>query len=731
MATAAQTIPQRRTISQWFPAFLRDELDFYPGRAGKMARITIACVLTFIAGETFRIPGEVYGVIAVFLVSRDTPEDTIRTTIAGIVASAIGVATVLLGALTFADSQFLYFFFLAIAYIGLFFLIRILLNPVVAPNVIVGFYAASLLWDGRSSPKAQLEGSLWIFLVVSTGLAIACCVELVFVRGSPVEQLLKDLNRRIHAVQEVLLSLAGDGDEVAKRQASEELAMLAVVGTGRLRREMQVITRSHSHAMTYYAELSTGIALTGRLVDATASLNAVAPAPSDGDRQRLRGLAEQLERIRLHLTKGERIEPMPMKYAREASAGVPVLPALEWMVQLFCLSFQPSATTVVSASVMPDDPKGKRIFVNDAFSNPGHVRFAIKGALAATICYIIYSAVDWPGISTAVLTCFLTALSTIGAARQKQLNRITGAVAGGALGIGALVFVLPNIDDSIAWISLVVAVGTVFSAWFATSSPRINYFGMQVALAFYLTLLQGFAEPTSLEPPRDRFVGVLLSIVVMGFVFDRLWPVTAAGEMQREFVATLRNMGRFAELIGEEKGQATGTQIAKLREIINTGFANAHTHADSIKFEFGPEREANLALRDNFLRWATAGRTLYLLELSLGHGLDYQSAAHPVSSSLLAARRGFCVTAGDMLEYLADRVEGRTLTEAPDVQGALGRLETEFANWFAANPEEHQTPATSGILATARQLVTVVEGIGLDIQEHPSDAPLIGPASGQ
>ena len=721
MATAAQTIPQRRTLSQWFPAFLRDELDFYPGRAGKMARITISCVLTFIVAETFRIPGEVYGVIAVFLVSRDTPEDTIRTTIASVLATAIGVTTVLIGALTFADSQFLYFFFLAFAYIGLFFLIRILLNPVVAPNLIVGFYAANLLWDGRSSPKAQVEGSLWIFLVVSTGLAIACCVELVFVPGGPVEQLLKDLNRRIYSVEEVLLSLSGDRDETAKRQAAEELALLAVVGTGRLRREMQVITRSHSHAMTYYAELSTGIALTARLVDATASLDAVALAPSDRDRQRLRALAEALERIRLHLTKGERIEPTPLQYAREASVGVPLLPALEWMVQLFCLSFQPSATPVVSAADILDDPKGKRIIVNDAFSNPNHIRFAIKGALAAAICYIVYSAVDWPGISTAVLTCFLTALSTIGAARQKQLNRITGALVGGALGIGALVFILPNIDDSIGWVSLVVAVGTVFSAWFSTSGPRINYFGLQVALAFYLTLLQGFAEPTSLVPPRDRFVGVLLSIVVMGFVFDRLWPVTAAGEMQREFVATLRNMGRFADLIGQENRETTGTQIAKLRETINAGFANTHTNADSIKFEFGPERQANLALRDNFLRWATAGRTLYLLELSLGRGLDYQSATHQVPAALLAERRAFCLTAGDRLEQLAERVEGRTPTEARDLQGALGRLESEFRNWFAANPEEHQTPATSGILATARQLVTVEQGLGLDIQEHTVD----------
>jgi len=717
MATAAQSIPQRRTWSEWFPAFLRDELDFYPGRAGKIARITIATVLTFIVMETFRIPYEVYAVISVFLVSRDTPADTIRTTLAAIIATVIGVATVLIGALTFADSQFLHFFFLALGYLGLFCLIRILVNPVLAPNLIVGFYAASNVWDGRSSPKTQLEGCLWILLGISTGLMIACCVELVFVRGGPVEQLLRDLDRRIRAVEGVFLSLSEDRDATAKRRASEELALLAVVGTGRLRRGMQVITRNHSHSLTYYTELSTAIALTGRLVDITATLGAVTAAPSEKDRQRLRALAVELGRIRLRLTTRQRIEPLPLPSAREASAGIPVLPVLEQMLQLFCLAFQPAAAPLMAGSTIPDQPKANRIWVNDALANPDHLRFAIKGALAATICYVVYSAVDWPGISTAVLTCFLTALSTIGAARQKQLNRIAGAFFGGALGIASLVFILPNID-SIAWISLVIAAGTIFSAWFATSSPRISYFGLQTALAFFLTVLQDFAEPTSLEPPRDRFVGVLLSIVVMGLVFDRLWPVTAAGEMRREFAATLRNMGRFVRVVGED--HPDGPQIAMLRETINSGFSSTHTNADSVKFEFGAERQADLAERDSILRWATEARTAYLLELSLGRGLEYQTMTHPLTRSLVEARRTFCRSAGQTLENLAAGVESGTVTETPDLRGPLGGLETEFANWFAANPEQHRNPATSGILATARQLVTVVEGLAVDIEEHAS-----------
>jgi hypothetical protein len=189
--------------------------------------------------------------------------------------------------------------------------------------------------------------------------------------------------------------------------------------------------------------------------------------------------------------------------------------------------------------------------------------------------------------------------------------------------------------------------------------------------------------------------------------------------MRREFAATLRNMGRFARVIGED--HRDGPQIATLRETINSGFSSTHTNADSVKFEFGAERQADLAERDSILRWATEARTAYLLELSLGRGLEYQTRSHPLTLSLVEARRTFCRSTGQALENLAAGVEGGTVTEKPDLPGALGGFETEFANWFAANPEQHMTGATSGILATARQFVAVVEGIAVDIEEHASE----------
>src|SRR5262249_52373163 len=145
----------------------------------------------------------------------------------------------------------------------------------------------------------------------------------------------------------------------------------------------------------------------------------------------------------------------------------------------------------------------------------------------------------------AVTTCLLTALSTIGASHQKQILRITGAIAGGLLiGMGSQIFILPNLD-SIAGFTVLFALVTGLSSWFLTSSPRLSYFGLQVALAFYLINLQEFKIQTSLEVARDRVIGIMLGLSMMWLVFDQLWGAPAAVEMKRSFISNLRLLAQF------------------------------------------------------------------------------------------------------------------------------------------------------------------------------------------
>ena len=117
------------------------------------------------------------------------------------------------------------------------------------------------------------------------------------------------------------------------------------------------------------------------------------------------------------------------------------------------------------------------ILKRDAFTNSEQLKFALRGTAAALLCFVAYHLLDWRGIYNAMATCMVTALSTAGSSRQKQLLRVSGAITGVGLflAIACEVFILPHID-SIAEFSLLFAAVTVFSAWFATASPRLSYY---------------------------------------------------------------------------------------------------------------------------------------------------------------------------------------------------------------------------------------------------------------
>jgi multidrug resistance protein MdtO len=169
-----------------------------------------------------------------------------------------------------------------------------------------------------------------------------------------------------------------------------------------------------------------------------------------------------------------------------------------------------------------------RVFLPDAFQNREYLPFAIAGCVAASVCYILYNALEWPGISTSIITCVVTALSTIGASHQRQFLRLAGYVGGRLIiGIPAQILILPYID-SVFQFALFFAAGTAIAAWFATSGPRLSYFGLQMVLPFYFINLSGFQAQTDLVVARDAVIGVLLGILAMGCIFDRFWAKSAA-----------------------------------------------------------------------------------------------------------------------------------------------------------------------------------------------------------
>jgi multidrug resistance protein MdtO len=181
----------------------------------------------------------------------------------------------------------------------------------------------------------------------------------------------------------------------------------------------------------------------------------------------------------------------------------------------------------------------RRLFVADAFSNPVHWQFALKTTMAVMASYAIYTLLDWPGLRTAIVTCFFVALSSLGETVHKLVLRLSGAVTGGLIAGLCIVFVLPHLTD-IGQLCLLIGAVSVAAAWVATSSELLSYAGMQVAFAFFLGILQGYAPATDLTVLRDRIAGILLGNIVITIVFSSFWPQSASSGVRAALAEALR-----------------------------------------------------------------------------------------------------------------------------------------------------------------------------------------------
>jgi multidrug resistance protein MdtO len=170
----------------------------------------------------------------------------------------------------------------------------------------------------------------------------------------------------------------------------------------------------------------------------------------------------------------------------------------------------------------PPKPR-KRMVAADAFSNPAHVHFALKVTLAAMTCYIIYTGLDWAGIHTAFITCCFISLESMGATLHKGTLRLAGCACGGLLGFLSIMYLVPHME-SIVSLALLIAAVAALAGWVAAGSERIAYAGLQIALAFYMCILQDLAPDTDFVKIRDRIVGIVLGIAVTTLVYRYIWP---------------------------------------------------------------------------------------------------------------------------------------------------------------------------------------------------------------
>jgi multidrug resistance protein MdtO len=617
--------------------------------------------------NTFRIPYAFLGGIYVLLISRESPRATLISAGAVLLLAATSVAYIAVSIQFVISVPALHFLWTIASLFLAFYTLTIVTNYGAFVGSALVISIAVTIWDRHASAETNLEDTLRLSLVALIAVVVTSGVELAFGRMRPGDDIVLPVADRLAAIHSVLTCYSqGLRVEAATR---EKVTRLGMLGTSALRRAL----RQSDYSPEYRAQMSGVVALAGSLVDITTALTQLSFEPSNIDRKHLRSLAAAVASIRGDLI-DRRIPGSIQVNAEDKPHRMPLLREMENVVALIPQAFAGSRSIDEYQAPSEEMPRSKLIAA-DAFVNPEHFKFALRGCLAVSACYVIYKFIDWPGMGVPVmLTCFLTAVSTIGTSRQRQILRFAGFFVGGVLiGMGSQMFILPYLD-SIAGFTVLFVLVTALAAWFMTSSPRLSFFGLQLGAVYFVINMQKFAEETSLSVARDRVAGVFLGLLMMWLIFDQIWGAPASVEMRRAFISGLRLLAQFTREPVSSDARSAIQRTFALHDTINTKFDNVRSLADGVLLEFGPSRPHDLALRDRIRRWQPQLRALLIMR---GASLKYrlQLPGFVLPQAVVVSLQAYDERSAQVLENIADRLEGKASQGTPVSADSLAPLE--------------------------------------------------------
>lgn len=709
MATAAQSLTKPASPFPWIKQFLKEELRPYPGRTAVVGRMALAATIVMIICMTFQISYAFQGAIFALLISRENPRATVDSAGTFFIFSCIGTGYILISAWFFISFPTVHLLWVIFSFFLSFYLLSVMTNYGAAVAFAILISVGVPLWDRHVSGETNVEDTLRILLVAGIGLAATVALELAFAKQKPGDNVAVPIAERLAAVGKVLDCYAES--RPAEEAARAEITRMAMVGSSRLRR----LLRRSNYSPAYIEQMGAVVALTGAIVDVAANLPTGGVELSEEDRKRVQVLSANMAAVRTALLSGRIVRLDESRGGGSGVSAAPFLAEMERIVSLVGEILSGSHPHGVDATACASDDPPQRLFARDALSNAEHLKFALKGCLTASLCYVIYNAIDWPGISTSVTTCLLTALSTIGSSRQKQILRIAGAIVGGfVIAMGLQIFILPHID-SIGGFTIIFALVTAIAAWFMTGSSRVSYFGLQLALAYYLVHLQEFAFQSSLSIARDRVVGVLFGLIMMWFIFDQLWGAPAIVEMKKSFTTGVRLLAQLTREPASTDPQTEMNRYYSLRETISTNFDSVRSLADGVLLEFRDTRQQDLAWRSRIIQWQPQLRAVFLAETTLWK-YRAQLQGFELPESMRAAERESADQAARMLEGIADRLEGKAQTEETDLEKSFERLHEMIETFRSEHPQEELAPHIATFLSLTRNVVSLTTHLNAEIQ---------------
>jgi multidrug resistance protein MdtO len=590
-------------LSTWTERF-RQDLEPTPGRWNGALRIVLASVITLLLIMTLRMPFAGLGMYFVFLVGRDSPAVSFRSGIFILLTLVASISTVLAVVILTDNDPMARV--LGVAVVTFVAGMIMLSSTVPALASSFGFIFTTLiaLWETHAPAGPLVKEMLYLLGTISLSVLSVLAVEYIFAGQHPAEELQQQRIIRYQALEAMFTLYAQGADSSQISPAVIRVARLAATGQSGMQRLYNTIVERNLDTGALPIGTRVRITMLAQLMDVSAAFGFQYPSLSDPAlRQRCAHIAELCHEIPIGDVSSEQRSALMNEHA--IGADLSLLDRVDGV--LHSIITMPAEVAAAADKELVALPSSKvPLLVPGALQQPQTIAFALKLSLCATLCYIIYQAVAWPGISTAVTTVLITGLSTSGATKQRLVFRLAGSFIGGLiLALGATVFLFPHMD-SITSLVLLTAAVALLSAWVA-GGRNFSYVGLQIAFSYYLVVFAGFSAPTELAPARDRLIGILLALVIMAFVFDQIWPVRTVTAMRAALATILRGAARLLRLPQTTHSHADLLRQAdSFRDQIGKTVAGIRSMNDTIEYEFGVDRSLHELTGQTIIRAALA-----------------------------------------------------------------------------------------------------------------------------
>lgn len=655
-------------------AVLITELRPFEGRLGMALRMALSVVVIVAFMMSQQVPESVLACYLVFFAARRDAGAGMLIALALIVAVTIGIALgLVVMQLSADDSMVRVLIMVGFAFGGMYLSQATRLGSLGATAGFVFVFALSLI-DFLPYPVLISHALSWIWVVVALPMAVLFVVNMLF-GPNPAVLARRFVADRLDAAAATLSGVEGS-DVVARKLLAEKSHRVGDLTRG---------ARVFGFLSGEEARRLCGLAVVSSEVLALAQGAENDPVLASD----ISGLARSI---------AEKRHDLPHRHARSSTTQTAPLATMTDRV---------AAIWRGTADHDCPAPAREGLFYADAATNPAYWQFALKTVIAVFITYTIYTAWDWFEIHTAMITCFYVALASTGETLHKAALRIAGALIGGAMGIGSIVFLMPHMTD-IGHLMVLVGVGSFLAGWVASGSELIRYAGWQMALAFFLCILpnittsflpSGFGPVFDTSVATDRVLGILIGNVVVALVFLSFWPASISGPLAKalgEATGLVRaRLGgapaRLAEIwrnIGEAKRLSglSHFEIDRLRynsplmphvPVIVAAVEDAGTHLARLelrrqgqRYLYGAPRCAKAALKAH--------------ERAMAAFLDLAGSAivtpEPQAGPMLIAALAHSASTLDRLHRLAGRLDrrarwhddfGRTVAEYAHLQSNL------------------------------------------------------------